>query len=100
MHNPAQDAPVNDLDDDSPMDEDERLDYQYQSIPLHLPTSTGVLGPMAHFLSDISDFLEGIEENLSRALDALSIPTPGPPPDGISIHEAIQVSSVKNTCPL
>ena len=58
------------------------------------------VGPMAHFLSDLPDFLEGIEESLQRALDALFIPTPGPPPDGISILEAIQVSRVNSTCPL
>ncbi len=43
MCNPAQDAPNNDLDDDRPMDEDERLDYTDQQ-PLHLPTPTGVCG--------------------------------------------------------
>jgi hypothetical protein len=48
VRNPARDAPNNDLDDDSPMDEDEHLDYADQQ-PLHLPTSTGVLGPMAQF---------------------------------------------------
>jgi hypothetical protein len=48
---------------------------------LHHPTATGALGPMAQFLSDMPDFLEGIEESLQRALDALPIPTPGPPPD-------------------
>ncbi len=57
------------------------------------------MGPMAQFLSDMPDFLEGIEESLQRALDALPIPTPGPP-DGISILEAIQVSRVNSTCPL
>ncbi len=43
MRNPARDAPDNDLDDDSPMDEDERLNYMDQQ-PLHLPTPTGVHG--------------------------------------------------------
>ena len=99
MRNPARDAPDNELDDDCSMDEDERLDYADQQ-PLHLPTSTGVFGPMAQFLSDMPDFLEGIEESLQRALDALPIPTPGPPPDGINILEAIQVSRVNRTCPL
>ena len=99
MRNPARDAPDNELDDDCSMDEDERLDYADQQ-PLHLPTPTGVFGPMAQFLSDMPDFLEGIEESLQRALDALPIPTPGPPPDGINIHEAIQVSRVNRTCPL
>ena len=99
MRNPARDAPDNELDDDCSMDEDERLDYADQQ-PLHLPTPTGVFGPMEQFLSDMSDFLEGIEESLQRALDALPIPTPGPPPDGINILEAIQVSRVNRTCPL
>jgi hypothetical protein len=40
--------------------------------------------------------MEGIEESLQRALDALPVPRPGPPPDGISIHEAIQVSIVNS----
>jgi hypothetical protein len=99
VRNPARDAPDNELDDDCSMDEDERLDYADQQ-PLHLPTPTGVLGPMAQFLSDMPDFLEGIEESLQRALDALPIPTPGPPPDGINMLEAFQVSSVNRTCPL
>ncbi len=99
MRNPARDAPDHDLDDDCPMDEDERLDFADQQ-PLHHPTPTGVLEPMAQFLSDMPDFLEGIEECLQRALDALPIPTPGPPPDGINILDTIQVSRVNRTCPL
>ncbi len=43
MHNPAQDAPDNDLDDDRPMDEAELLDYMDQQ-PSNLPTPTGVRG--------------------------------------------------------
>ncbi len=43
MINPAQDTPYNDLDDDRPMDEDERLNYTDQQ-PLHHPTPTGVRG--------------------------------------------------------
>ncbi len=99
MRLPACNAPDNNLDDDRPMGEDEHLNYGDQE-PLHLPTLTGVLGPTTQFLSDMPDFLEGIEECLHRALDTLPIPTPGPPPDGISIHEAIQVSRVNSTCPL
>ncbi len=94
MRIPARDAPDNDLDGDRPMDE-EYLNYADQE-PLHLPTPTGVLGPMAQFLLDIPDF----EQSMQRALDALPIPTQGPLPDGISIHEAIQVSRVNCTCPL
>jgi hypothetical protein len=55
---------------------------------------------MEHFLSDMHDFLKGIEESLQRVLNALPISTPGPPPDGISILEAIQVRRVDSTCPL
>jgi hypothetical protein len=54
---------------------------------------------MSQFLKDMPDFMEGVEESLKRALDAIPVPTPGPPPDGISIHEAIQVSSVNSTYP-
>ncbi len=35
-----------------------------------------------------------------RVLDSLPVPTPSPPPDGISITETIQVSSVNSTSPL
>ncbi len=45
------------------------------------------VGTMSQFLSDMPDFLEDIEESLQRALEALPIPTPGPPQDGISILE-------------
>jgi hypothetical protein len=46
------------------------------------------------------DFMEGIKESLQRALDSLPVPVPSPPPDGISIYEAIQVSRVNRTYPL
>ncbi len=99
---PACQDPYNDLDDEhraTPKDEDEHLDYADQEN-LPFPISTGELGPMAQFLSEMLDFMEGIEESLQRALDSLPVPTPSPPPDGISILEAIliQVSSV-NTSP-
>ncbi len=96
---PAQQDSDNDLDDEHPMDQDEHLDYTDQE-PLPLLTSTGELGPMAQILFEMPDFMEGIEENLQRTLDSLPVPTPSPPPDGISIHEAIQVSSVNSTSPL
>jgi hypothetical protein len=51
-------------------------------------------------LDDVPDFMQGIKESLQRALDALHVPTPGPSPDGISTHEAIQVSSVNSTSKL
>jgi hypothetical protein len=86
---PSQD-PDNDLDDEHPIDEDECFDIADQE-PLPSPTLTGVLGPIAQFLLDMSDFMEGVKESLQRALqfDALAVSTPGPPPHGISIHEAI-----------
>jgi hypothetical protein len=87
------------LDDESPIDEDERLDYADQE-PFPFPTSTGELGPMAQFLLEMPDIMEGIEESLQRALDSLPVPTPSPPPDGINIHKAIQVGSVNSTSPL
>jgi hypothetical protein len=84
---------------DAPKNEDEHLDYADQE-PLPFPTSTGELGPMAQFLLEMPDFMEGIEESLQWALDSHPAPTPSPPPEGISIHEAIQVSNVNSTSPL
>ncbi len=49
MHNPARDAPDNDLDDDRPTDEDVLLNYTDQQ-PLHLPTAIGVCGTNGTFL--------------------------------------------------
>ncbi len=96
---PARQASDNNLDEVCPMDEGERLDYADQE-PLPFPTPTEALGPMEQFLSAMYYFMEGIEERLQRALDALPVPSPGPPPDGISIHEAIPVSCVKSTSQL
>jgi hypothetical protein len=58
-HPPACQDPNNDLDDEHPMDEDERLDYADQE-PFPFPTSTGELGPMAQFLMEMPDIMEGI----------------------------------------
>ena len=95
----ASQAVDNDSDADRPMDQDELLDFADQG-PLPSPTSTAAPGPLAQFLSNMPDFMEGIEESLQRALDSLPVPTPGPSPDGISIHEAIRVSSVNSTSQL
>ena len=89
----------NDLDADRPMDQDELLDCADQG-PLPSPTATAVPGPLAQFLSNMPDFMEGLKESLQRALKSLPVPTPGPSPDGISIHEAIRVSSVNSTSKL
>ena len=86
----------NDLDADRPMDQDELLDYADQG-PLQSPTATAVPGPLAQFLSNMPDFMDGIKESLQMALNSIPFPTPGPSPDGISIHEAIRVSSVNST---
>jgi hypothetical protein len=72
---PAHNAPDNELDE------------------LPFPTPTGVLGPWDEWrssslnLSDMPDFMEGVNESLHRALDALPIPTQGPPP---AIYEGIR----------
>ena len=89
----------NDLDADRPMDQDELLDCADQG-PLQSPTATALPGPLALFLSNMPDFMEVIEESLQRALNSLPVPTPDPSPDGISIHEAIRVSSVNSTSQL
>ena len=80
-------------------DQDELLDFADQG-PLPSPTSTAVPGPLAQFLSNMPDFMEWIEEKLQRALDSLPVPRPGPSPDGISIREAIQASSVNSISPI
>ena len=51
----------NDLDADRPMDQDELLDYADQG-PLPSPTAIAVPGPLAQFLSNMPDFMEGIEK--------------------------------------
>ena len=76
-----------------PMDQDELLDYADQG-PLQSPTATAVPGPLAQFLSDMPDFMEGIEESLQRALDSLPVPRPGPSPDGISIEVMPSISKI------
>jgi hypothetical protein len=92
---PAHQDQDNDLDDEHQVYKDEHLDYADQE-PLPFPTSTGELGPMAQFLLEMPDFMEGIYNSLQRALDSLPLPTSSPPPDGISIHQ----SSVNSTSPL
>ncbi len=49
------------------------------------------------FLSVMPDWMEGIKEGLQKALDALPVPKQA---DGISIHNTIEVSSIKSTAPL
>ncbi len=56
---PASQDLDNDLDDEHQMDEDECLDYDDQE-PFPFPTSTGELGPMAQFLSEMPYIMEGI----------------------------------------
>ncbi len=38
--------------------------------------------------------MSGIEDALLKAVDDLPVPAQVPPPDGISIHEAIKVSAI------
>ena len=49
---------------------------------------------MAKFLSAFPDWMSGIEDALLKAVDDLPVPAQVPPPDGIGIHEAIQVSAI------
>jgi hypothetical protein len=58
---PAHQDLDNDLLDERPMDKDDCLDYADQE-PLPFPASTGELGPMAQFLSEMPYVIEGIEK--------------------------------------
>jgi hypothetical protein len=53
---PASQDPDNDLDDEHPMDEDERLDNA-DLEPFPFPASTGKLGPMVQFLWEMPDIV-------------------------------------------
>ena len=76
------------------MDADDLRDYEDQ-LPSIQPTSPADLGPYARFLQSMPDYLDMTvmtQEEFTRAVDTLSQPSSGPPPPGISIHEAIQAS--------
>ncbi len=94
---PASPDADNKSDNSRTMDEDDRLDYADQDPPS--PTCHGdgdhdAGGPMAKFLSGIPGWMSGIEDALLKAVDDLPVPAQVPPPYGINIHEAIQVSTI------
>ncbi len=85
----------NNSDDSRTMDDDEHRDYADQDPPSPTFHGNGDHGPMAKFLSGITDWIRGIEDTMLKAVDDLPVPAQGSPPDGNYIHEAIQVSTVK-----
>jgi hypothetical protein len=79
------------------MDEDYRRDYANQDPPspsCHGDGHHAASGPMAKFVSGFPVWMSGIGVALLKAGDDLPVPAQVPPPDGISIHEAIQVSAI------
>jgi hypothetical protein len=57
------------------------------------PTTTANLGPYARFLENMPDFVSLTQEEYNTSFQAaFNQPIFGPPPPGISIHEAIQAS--------
>ena len=94
---PASPGADNNSDDSRTMDEDDRRDYADQDPPspsCHGSGHHAASGPMAKFLSAFPDWMSGIEDALLKAVDDLPVPAQVPPPDGISIHETIQVSAI------
>jgi hypothetical protein len=84
-------------DDSRTMDEDDHSDYTDQDPPspsCHGDGHHAASGPMAKFLSGFPDWMSGIEDAMLKAVDDLPVPAQVPPPDGISIHETIQVSAI------
>ncbi len=74
------------------MDDVAILNSVILQIKTCLPTYTGDLGLNATFLSDMLDWIKGIEGDLMKASDKLPVPAHCLSPAGISIQEAIQVS--------
>ncbi len=77
----ARQDPDNNLDDERPMDEDERLDYADQE-PLPSPTSTGELGPMEQFLSRFTALDAGLGPAAEPSCSA-SMPAAAGGPTGV-----------------
>jgi hypothetical protein len=77
------------------MDADDLCDYQDQLPSIH-STSPADLGPYARFLQSMPDYFDMTQEEFTRAFDTLPHPSSGPPPPGISIHEAIQASFTRH----
>ena len=93
---PASPDADNNSDNSRTMDEDDRRDYADQDPPspsCHGDGHHAASGPMAKFLSAFPDWMSCIEDALLKAIDDLPVPAQVPPPDGIGIHEAIQVSA-------
>jgi hypothetical protein len=96
---PCRDQDNNQNDSDSnrsgdrEMDADDLRDYADQHPSIH-PTSSADLGTYARFLQSMPDYFDMTQEVFTRAVDALPGPSLGPPPPGISIHEAIQASYI------
>ena len=73
------------------MDADEMRDFEDQDP--HRPlTSSANLGPYARFLQNLPDLINMTQEEYNKAFQALPLPTPGPSPQGMSIHAAIEAS--------
>ncbi len=67
----------------------------YEDQDPHIPqTSTANLGSCAGFLQNLPDYNDMTQEEFDKAFEALSLPTAGPSPPGISIHAAIEASSI------
>ncbi len=97
VRSPASSDADNHSDDSRTMDEHDCRDYADQTPPR--PTCHGngdhaANGPIVKFLSDIPDWMSGIEDALLKAVDDLPVPLQVSPPGGINIHEAIQVGAV------
>ena len=75
------------------MDADERRDFEDQD-PHIPPTPTSDLGPYARFLQNLPDYNYMTQEKFDKAFEVLPLPTPGPPPPGISYHAAIEASYI------
>ncbi len=80
---------------DRDMDADDCRDYEVHFPSIH-PTSPADLGPYARFLKSMPDYLDMTQEEFTKAVDTLPQPSSGPPPPGISIHEAIQASYTRH----
>ena len=99
VRHPASPDADNNSDDSRTMDEDDHSDYTDQDPPspsCHGDGHHAASGPMAKFLSGFPDWMSCIEDALLKAVtvDDLPVPAQVPPPDGIGIHEAIQVSAI------
>ncbi len=89
---PASPDADNNSDNSRTMDEDDRRDFADQDPPspsCHGDGHHAASGPMAKFLSAFPDWMGA----LLKAVDDLPVAAQVSQPDGIGIHEAIQVSA-------